>query len=811
MLQDLRLAIRSLRRAPTYSIFAIAALAIAIGANTSLFSLIEATLLRPSQYPNVERILILRETSKDFAESSVSLPNFRDWRDQTRDQFSAMAAARRDSFTLTGSGDPERVSARMVSAEFFDVLGIQPQLGRGFVAENDAPGAARTVVLTNALWKRRFASDPRVIGQSITLAGDSYTVIGVMPAGFRYFSAQDVFVPLGLWSEKYRDRGSHPGITVVGRMRAGASLAQVAQALDGVAVRLEKQYPESNTGHRVHQKTMRETQTEDFRTALLVLWGAVGLVLLIAAANVANLALARAAARAPELAIRSALGAGRSRLVRELLTESVILAVAGGGIGVLLAFWGLDALLPLVPETLRRNADVAINGQVLAFTLGLSILTGLAFGVLPALRASRPDLDALLRDAHATDSRPRRRLRSTLVVAEIALSLMLLIGAGLLLRSFAKLGHVDLGFQPHGVVAFNLLLPDGHYPDGAAEIRFEHELRRRLEALPGVKAVAVTPGSSPLLDDNSTDGFWIDGRLRPEPGKGWSTYQYNATPGFLQAMGAKLLRGRDLRETDDGHHPAALVDDGFVRNAFPDGEEPLGHFIDFDATSVGAGIVKVEIVGVYTHMSQLAPGDEDKNNSGMVLPFAWGATFAPQWFHGLGVLVRSDGEAEPLIAAARREVLALDPLLPIFEAKTLDAAVDELLAGRRFAMVLLALFACVALLLAAVGVYGVMSYGVVQRTREIGIRMALGARQQDVLRLVVSDGARMAGLGVAIGLLLAASLARVLRGMLFGVSAFDPLSYGVLTVVLVAIALAASWLPARRASKVDPNEALRAD
>jgi putative ABC transport system permease protein len=811
MLQDLRLAIRSLRRAPTYSIAAIAALALAIGANTSLFSLIEATLLRPSQYPNVDRILILHETNKEFVASSVSLPNFRDWRDQTRDQFSAMAAARRDSFTLTGSGEPERVTGRMVSAEFFDVLGVQPQLGRGFVAENDVPGAARTVVLTNALWKRRFASDPRVLGQSITLAGDSYTVIGIMPPGFRYFSTQDVFVPLGLWSTRFQDRGTHPGMSVIGRLRAGVTLAQAAQALDGVAVRLEREYPATNTGYRVHQKTMRETQTDDFRTALFVLWGAVGLVLLIAAANVANLALARAAARAPELAIRSALGAGRSRLVRELLTESVILALAGGGIGVLMAFWGLDALLPLVPETLRRNADVAINAPVLAFTLGLSVVTGLAFGVLPALRASRPDLDSLLRDAHATDSRPRRRLRSMLVVAEIALSLMLLIGAGLLLRSFSKLTRVDLGFQPRGVVAFNLLLPDGHYPDGAAEIRFEQELRRRLAALPGVRAVAVTPGSSPLLDDNSTDNFWIDGQEKPQPGKGWSSYQYNATPGFLQAMGAKLLRGRDLREQDDAQHPAALVDDGFVRQAFPNGDEPLGRFIDFDATSVGAGIVKAEIVGVYGHMSQFGPGDESKINAGLVLPFSWGATFAPQWFHGIGVLVRADGEAEPIIAAARREVLALDPLLPIFEAKTLDSAVDEALSSRRFAMVLLGLFAFVALLLAAVGVYGVMSYGVVQRTREIGIRMALGARQQDVLRLVVGDGARMAGLGVAIGLLLAASLARVLRGMLFGVSAFDPLSYGALTLVLVLIALAASWLPARRASKVDPNEALRAD
>jgi putative ABC transport system permease protein len=811
MLQDFRLAIRSLRHAPTYTVAAIAALALAIGANTSLFSLIEATLLRSSQYPHVEQVLVIRETSKEFAESSVSLPNFRDWREQTPGQFSAMAAFRRDSFTLTGSGDPERVSARMVASDFFDVLGVHPQLGRAFTANDDVAGAARTVVLTSSLWQRRFASDPRVIGQTITLGGDSYTVIGILPAGFRFFSAQDLFVPLGLWSDKYKNRDSHPGIAVVGRMRPGVTLAQAAVALNAVAERLERAYPQSNTGHRVLAKPLRESQTEDFRTALFVLWGAVALVLLIAAANVANLALARAAARAPELAIRSALGAGRARLIRELLTESVILAVAGGSLGVLLAFWGLDALLPLVPESLRRTADVSINAPVLAFTLCLSLATGLAFGVLPALRASRPDLDALLRDAHATDSRPRRRLRSTLVVAEIALSLMLLIGAGLLLRSFSKLLQVDIGFQPHGVVAFQVLLPEGHYPDGAAEIRFEQELRQRLQALPGVRAVAVTPGSAPLLDDNSSSGFWIEGRERPQPDKELSANQYNASPGFLTAMGGRLLRGRDLREDDDARHPAALVDDGFVRRNFPGGEEPIGHYIDFDASDVGLGLVRVEIVGVYAHMTQEGPGDQSRIDSGMITPFAWGATFAPQWFHGLGVLVRTDGEVEPLIAAARREVLSLDPLLPVFEAKTLDTALAEALASRRFALVLLALFAGVALALAAVGVYGVMSYGVVQRTREIGIRMALGARQQDVLRLVVGDGARLAGAGVVLGLLLAASLSRVLSGMLYGVSAFDPLSYGVLTLILVLVALTASWLPARRAARVDPNEALRSD
>jgi predicted permease len=809
MLHDLRLALRSLRRAPAYAVAAISALALAIGANTALFSLIESTLLRAVPYSHSEQLLFLRSANKTFHASSVSLPDFRDWRAQSKDQFTGMAAFRKDSFTLTGSGDADRVAGRMVSSDFFDVLSTRPQLGRFFTAQDHAAGAARTVVLSNALWQKRFASDPRVIGQNITLTGDSYTVVGVAPPGFRFFSGQDVFVPLGLWSDQFKNRDTHPGISVVARLRPGVTLAQARQSLNAIAERLEKEYPDSDTGQRVSVRTLQDATTELFRGALFVLWGAVGLVLLIAAANVANLALARAAARAPELAIRSALGAGRKRLMRELLTESVLLSLAGGTLGVLLAFWGLDLLLPFVPEDLRR-ADVRIDAPVLAFTLVLATATGLAFGILPALRASRPDLDALLREAHATDSRPRRRLRTSLVVAEIALALMLLIGAGLLLRSFAKLAGVDMGFQPRGLVTFQLSLPERRYPDSASEIRFEHELRARLAALPGVRAIALSPGSAPLLDDNSTDTYWIDGRDRPKPGEGISSYQYSATPGFLAAMGARLLRGRELAETDDSGHPAVLIDDGFVRRHFPSGEEPLGRSVALLGPD-GQTVFHAEIIGVYAHMQQFGPGEHDPIDIGMVLPFSWLAGIAPQWFRGLTVLVRADGDVEPLMVAVRREVMALDPELPVYGVKTMTAALDQTLAQRRFALTLLALFAAAALLLAAVGIYGVTSYGVVQRTREIGIRMALGARQRDVLRLVVADGARMAGIGAGIGIVLAALLSRLLRGMLYGVSAFDPISYAALTCVLSLVVIAASWLPARRAARVDPNEALRAD
>jgi predicted permease len=449
-----------------------------------------------------------------------------------------------------------------------------------------------------------------------------------------------------------------------------------------------------------------------------------------------------------------------------------------------------------------------LNGSVLGFTLALSILTGLAFGVLPALRASRPDLDGLLRDAHATESRPRRRLRSALVVAEIALSLMLLIGAGLLFRSFAKAAGVDLGYRAQGLLVQSLTLPATRYPGSAEEIKFEQQVRERLAALPAVKAVAIAQ-TLPLFDDNSTSDFWVEGQPRPKPGEGINAMQYSATPGYLQALGAHLLRGRELRETDDLTAPVVLIDDALARKLFGN-EDPIGRHLTFAPEVVG-NMRGPEIVGIFGHMIHFGPGEHEYTAGAMLMPFAMVAQFAPQWFHEMKVMVRADGDLSTLAAAVRREVSAIDPELPVYDAKTMRAAVDESLSGRRFALLLLGLFAAVALALAAVGVYGVMSYGVVQRTREIGIRMALGAERNAVLRLVVGDGMRMAGLGIVFGFGLAVALSRLLRGMLYGVSAFDPIAYAGLTIVLATVALFASWLPARRASRVDPVVALRAE
>lgn len=809
--RDLKVALRSLRRAPTYTVAAIVALALAIGANTALFSLIESTLLKPYPYPDPQRILFLNETNKlQHDESSVAYPNYLDWRAQSGDAFSGMAAFRRDSFNLTGNGEPERVGGRMVGADFFGILGARPQRGRFFVQQDDTPGASPTVVLSNAFWQKRFGSDPRVIGSTITLSGQSFTVIGVTQPDFRFLTLSDLFVPIGLWQDKFKERMDHPGITVLARPRPGVGVQSAEAAVNAVAERLEKAYPLTNTNQRVRVQSIQEEQTSDFRAALFILWGAVGMVLLIAAANVANLSLARAAARSPELAIRAALGAGRWQLARELLTESVLLAVAGGACGVVLAQWGIDALMPWLPEVLKRNSEIRIDGGVLAFSLGLSVLTGLAFGALPAMRASLPDLEAFLRDATATDSRTRRRLRSALVVVEVALSLMLLIGAGLLLRSFAKATGVDPGFNPNGIVTMQLSLPPARYADGASEVRFERELRRRVAALPGVKAVAVS-GSAPFFDDNSMGGFWVKGEPRPPPNTGLSAMRYDASPGFLSAIGGRLLRGRDVSEDDDLKSPACLIDDVLARKLFGD-KDPVGQRLMVPPEIVGDKFPGIEVVGIFAHMRHFAPGElNGPAEQGMIMPYTMMAQFAPQWFQHYFLLVRTDGDAQQITSSIRSEVQAMDAELPVYNTRTMEAAMDESLAGRRFSMLLLALFAAVALALAAVGVYGVMSYGVEQRTKEIGIRMALGAEQGDVVRMVVSGGARLAGAGIGAGLLLALGLSRVMRGMLYGVGSFDAITYLGLAVALAAVAMLASWLPARRAARVDPNSALRAE
>ena len=804
-LLDVRHALRSLRQSPGFALAAALTLALGIGANTLLFSVISFVLLRPVPYPAPDRLVLITERQTTLPEASVAYPNFLDWRAQAGQLFSHFAASRRDSFNLTGAGEPERLKSRMVSAAIFPALGVAPALGRIFGPEEDAPGAPRVVVLTWQLWQRRFGGDRGVLGRSLQLNGEAYEVIGVLPEAFRLFSGADVYVPIGLWQDVYPDRGQHPGIYVVGRLRPGVTIDQARRALDAVAERLEQQYPQTNTASRVKVEPMSYAVVGEARTPMLVLWGAVGFVLLIAGANVANLLLARASARQQEIAIRLAMGAGRARLVRQLLTESALLALAGGASGVLLAIWGMELVRPLVPATVPRAGDLRIDGLALAFTLVLSLAAAALFGLVPALRASAIDLHSYLKEGRAMVGRARGRLRSGLVVAEVALALVLLIGAGLLLRSFARLTRVQPGFDPAHVLTMSMALPPSRYGTSTALVRFARELRERAAALPGVTAAAIT-GGLPLGDAPDTS-VWPEERPTQGPGAREEAMLYSTTPGYLEAMRIPLLAGRFFTEADGDEHPVCVIDDAFARKLFP-GEDPLGKRLVDEERGAGKG---PEIVGVVGHVQQFGLDGAGPVHLGMYVPYRAAAQRMPVFAGNVTLVVRAVGDPRALEPALHGALRSIDPEQPVFAVQSMEDAVSRSLGNRRFNLYLLGGFAALAVLLAVVGIYGVMSYSVSQRTREIGIRMALGAAHGRVVGLVVSQGLKLAALGVAIGISGALALSGVVRTLLYGVTATDPLTYGAIASALILVALGACWLPARRAARVDPVIALRAE
>ncbi len=560
--QDLRYGVRSLRKAPAFTAVAALTLALGIGANTVLFSVISFALLRPLTYPEPDRIVVMNETAPNFPAASVAWPNFLDWKAQSAGLFSGFAASRRESFNLTGEGEPERVLGRMATAQMLPLTGVRPLLGRFYTEEEDKPGAPRTVVLMHGLWQRRFGGDPHVLGKAIQLSGESYTVVGVLPQDFRFFSGADLFVPLGLFGDRFADRGVHPGIYALGRMKPGVTLAQVRKAMDAIAARLDDAHPEMK-GNGIHVGLLREDQVSDSRSALLVLWGAVAFVLLIAAANVANLLLARATARQGELAIRVALGAGRLRIVRQLLTESLLLSLLGSALGLGLAAWGIDALRPLL-ASLPRGADVHLDTVALVFTAGVALVTGVGFGLLPALRASRPSVHTLLKDMRGTTL--HARLRGALIVAEVALSMVLLIGAGLLMRSFGRVTGIDPGFDAGHVLTAAVALPPSRYPTGEKISAFTDELRRRAGELPGVTSAAVAAGM-PLLGAPETS-FVLEGHEPADSSREPQANVYAVTPGYLEVMRIPLLRGRFFEEADKDRN-VVVIDEVMARRYFP--------------------------------------------------------------------------------------------------------------------------------------------------------------------------------------------------------------------------------------------------
>jgi putative ABC transport system permease protein len=807
LLQDLRYGIRMLLRSPGFTIVAVIALTLGIGADTAIFSVVNAVLLRPLPYDESERLVFLSERSAVLEGMSIAYPNFLDWREQNN-AFESIGVYRRQSYNLTGSSEPERLVAGQVSAELFTVLRVSAARGRVFSNDEDQPGATPVVVLSHGLWQRRLGGDPEIIGQTLTLDGRSFTVIGIMPAGFLFPARAELWTPVGQLAKDpgWESRGNHPGLYAMARLNPGVTVEQARDDMEIVAANLEKQYPDSNTGNRAAITPALENVVRGIRTALLVLLSAVGFVLLIACANVANLLLARATNRQKEMAIRAALGASRMRIVRQLLTESMLLSFASGALGLLLAQLGVKLIIAVSPNSIPRSAEIGLDPRVLTFTIAVSVLTGVIFGLAPALQASKPDLNETLKDAGRGSTGGRRILRSGLVVAEVALTMVLLIGAGLMIRSFYRLQRVDPGFAPDNLLTFSVSLPQRKYPEGQQRINFYQQLLQNLSGVPGVQSAGMATGL-PLGNNGWQSGFWIEGRPPPPQGQEPLTEVAFASPGYFDTMKMTLLRGRSFTEQDvqppappDPQRPAftrptvTIIDEEFARRYWPDGD-PVGQQITFWGG-------KVTVVGIVRRV-KMEGLSTDSNRVQSYYPYAQNPAGS------MSIVLRTASDPSSLADVARQQVLAIDPDQPIYAVQTMGQIWTDSIAPDRLYLMLLGTFAAVALVLAGVGIYGVMAYSVTQRTHEIGIRMALGARQSDVLGMVVRQGLKLTAAGLVIGLGGAWLATRAMASLLFEVSATDPLTFGVISIVLAAVALAACFVPARRATKVDPMIALR--
>ncbi|HEX8775812.1 MAG TPA: ABC transporter permease [Pyrinomonadaceae bacterium] len=801
--QDLRYGIRTMWKNPAFTVVAVVALALGIGANTAIFSVVNSILLRPLPFKDPERlVMVWHAYPKLDLMAPVSPPGFMDYRART-DVFENSAAAAGGSANLTGEGEPERIQARAVTASFFPTYGVEAALGRTFVQEEDQPGHDHVVILSNGLWQRRFGADPAIIGKTITLDGEGYNVVGVMPASFKGFGQDDVWVPLGLTAEQLApNRRGSEFLLMTARLKAGVSLEQAQAAMDNVAAQIQQNNPQSvaNDGSwGVKVKSVYEEVVGDIRLALLVLLGAVGFVLLIACANVANLLLARASGRRREIAIRTALGAGRLRLVRQLLTESVLLSVLGGGLGLVLAVWGVDVLIKLNQNNIPRAQEVGIDGRVLAFTFGLSLLTGILFGLVPALQASKTELTDALKEGGRTSGGPiRGRFRNVLVVTEIALALVLLIGAGLMVKSFARLSHVNPGFDPQNLLTMQVALPSTKYREPRQRADFYQQALEKIKTLPGVRSVGAV-SQLPLSGAVASGFFAIEGQQYQQGEQLPHTDMRASSSEYLQTMGIPLTRGRYFNERDTDSSPyVAIIDETLARRYWPN-EDPIGKRISFnrrEGTQVWREIVGV--VGAVKHKAL----DADYRGQ-LYFPHAQNP------WNGMYLVVRTMNEPASMAGMVRSAIQAVDKDQPVYRVMTMETMLNESVAQRRFSMLLLTLFAVVAVALAIVGLYGVMSYGVSQRTHEIGIRMALGAQARDVLKMVVGQGLLLALIGVGLGLVGALLLTRVMSSLLFGVSATDPFMFATIPLIMAAVALLACYIPARRATKVDPMIALR--
>ena len=809
LLQDLRYGIRLLAKNPGFTLVAVLTLALGIGANTAMFSVVNGVLLNPLPYWQPNRLVALYSRTPQFSHSSISYPNFLDWVRDNR-SFSALAAFRQDDFNLTGMGDPERVPAEMVSASFFPLLGVNPAIGRTFLPNEDQVGARPVVLISEGIWKSKFSSSPDAVGKALTLNGTGYTIVGVIPASFHYqgdnFHRSDVYVPIGQWNDvTFRDRKVGMGMAAVGRLKPGVTITEAQADMTMLGRHLAETYPEADKGTGITLVPLKQNVVGDIQPFLLVLLVAVGFVLLIACVNVANLLLARSTGRTHEFAIRAALGAGRGRVVRQLLTESILLALAGGGLGLLIASWGLQGVLKVLPEALPRAEEIHLDGRVLIFTLAASLLVGILFGLTPALKTSQSDLHETLKEGGRGSTGARHRTQSVFVVVEMAVALVLLAGAGLMIRSLAKLWSVDPGFDPSHVLTFNTSFPPIHSAD---TIRAKwRQMNEKLNAIPGVTGASVIGGSRPMGGDSDVP-FWLEGEPKPSSDAEMKvSLIYLVQPDYLKVMRIPLERGRFLTPEDNEHSASVIViDDRFARLYFPS-HDPIGKRVNFGILDYTA-----EIVGVVGHVKQWGLDEDQASPIQAQCYIAISQLpdrFMPLAARGIGVAVRTEGSPLAEASSIRRAMQETNSQQTIYQMTTMDRIISDSLASQRFSMILLGIFGGLALVMSCVGIYGVISYLANQRTHEIGIRMALGARKGDVLRLVLREGAKMTLLGVAIGLVASLGLTRLMAKMLFGVSAHDPVTFAAVAGLLTMIALAACCVPARRATKVDPMVALR--
>jgi putative ABC transport system permease protein len=818
MLEDLRFAFRQLVKNPSFTIIAIFALALGIGANTAIFSVVNAVLLRPLPYPDSDKLIVVRERSTKFDRGSVGYMNWLDWHAGQRG-FTDLALMRRESCNFSigsGVGAPERIRGIRGSSGLLSMLGLKPRIGRDLTTAEDLDGAPAVALISENLWRKNFGGSPDVLGQRILVNGLEREIVGVFPKELQLGRKPDVLIPLGeiVKQPGMDNRDNHQGFIALGRLKPGVTMAQARSDLDTIAADLEKKYPATNTGRRVHMATLLEETVGDYRASLNLLLAAVGCVLLIACANVANLQFARALARAREMAVRVALGASRWRIARQLLIESTLLAIIGAVAGVLLTIWSLDAILALTPADVSRFHDVKIDINVFAFTTAAALFAGILVGIWPAWRVSHTaSLSLALHEVGgrgSSDGVGRQRVRSGLVVTQVALAIVLLAGAGLTLKSFWHAQNAPLGFNPHGIINFPIALSEAKYKKDEEKDAFWTELLRRVHNIPGVEAAAISANSP--FDDNEWDSwFHITGTPAAPPGEQPIAEVSPVSPEYFRVLGMPILRGRGFGPEDQpgekGHSRSIIIDESFAQKYFP-GTDPIGQHLDDNQTSDKTQ-PPMTIIGIVPRTRNDAPGEDNPEKLQMVEEYLL-ASQDPQTWNNLHVRT-SLRDIGSIVGAVRREVQALDADQPIGQVTTMDQAVAASLATRRLTMVLLSAFAFLALVLASVGLYGVMALTVTQRTRELGIRMALGAERTNIFRLVLGHGMSLMAIGIFVGLIGAIGVGRVLVSILYNVGALDPAAVATAVFSLLVVALIACCVPARRATRVDPIVALRTE